>query len=293
MAEGIISNSAKPSAEAPRHHLALAMPETSSSPKSSGSKIANMVDFKNPNKRCRANRRKATSSSLTEFEGHHEASLSDNEAKETVKRKRHTPTVTASSKDPKLTDKDMGVTLATADRDQSLVNGDEATRQAPAYNTMDNPRTTSLRRYGPTRAATNVRMITTRDNQFAICKDYKASGYCGRGDTCEFLRTREDYKQSYQLDQDSNASAQFSSGTVIGLQYETARDERDPKDEGPELNKPLACGVCTAICQNAVKASCGHFFCEGCALERYRRSTTCATCGTVLNGTFRAVKDSR
>ncbi|MBE3044419.1 hypothetical protein IMZ48_17995, partial [Candidatus Bathyarchaeota archaeon] len=31
---------------------------------------------------------------------------------------------------------------------------------------------------------------------------------------------------------------------------------------------------------------CGHYFCEGCALKRYRKEPGCAACGAGTNGVF-------
>lgn len=35
---------------------------------------------------------------------------------------------------------------------------------------------------------------------------------------------------------------------------------------------------------------CGHYFCEKCALSRYRKNPSCAICGAGTNGIFNAAK---
>lgn len=48
--------------------------------------------------------------------------------------------------------------------------------------------------HGPLRASTAIRSSVRFDYQPDVCKDYKETGYCGWGDACKFLHTREDYK---------------------------------------------------------------------------------------------------
>lgn len=211
-----------------------------------------------------------------------------------VKRTRPISTVTASSKDQRSADKELGVTSALADRDESLSNGDEATKQAPLYDNIHDLKQESSRRYGPTKAATNIRTITEQDFQPDVCKHFKRSGFCGFGDNCKFLHAREDYKQSWELDQDWDASTQgrSPSGTVVGARNKDAHDDGDLYDLSPRERKPPTCGICEEVCQTSVVTRCGHF-CEDCALTRYKRNPTCATCSAALDGTFSAAKVSR
>ena len=38
---------------------------------------------------------------------------------------------------------------------------------------------------------------------------------------------------------------------------------------------------------------CGHYFCETCALQRYRKKPDCAACGAGTNGVFNVARDLR
>ena len=38
---------------------------------------------------------------------------------------------------------------------------------------------------------------------------------------------------------------------------------------------------------------CGHYFCEGCALGRYRKNPSCAACGAGTGGVFNGAKGLR
>lgn len=53
------------------------------------------------------------------------------------------------------------------------------------------------RSVGPVKAPTNIRTVTVMDYAPDVCKDYKQTGFCGFGDNCKFLHSREDYKQSW------------------------------------------------------------------------------------------------
>lgn len=57
-------------------------------------------------------------------------------------------------------------------------------------------------RFGPIRATAHVRASVRIDYQPDVCKDYKETGYCGYGDACKFLHTREDTRASYQIEQE-------------------------------------------------------------------------------------------
>ncbi|KAH7325829.1 hypothetical protein B0I35DRAFT_421266, partial [Stachybotrys elegans] len=35
-----------------------------------------------------------------------------------------------------------------------------------------------------------------------------------------------------------------------------------------------------------LRTRCRHYFCQSCALNRYRKDPTCAACGTGTNGVF-------
>ncbi|KAK0626050.1 hypothetical protein B0T14DRAFT_423493, partial [Immersiella caudata] len=46
------------------------------------------------------------------------------------------------------------------------------------------------------------------------------------------------------------------------------------------------CAVCKESYKSPVMARCGHYFCESCALRRYRKDPGCAVCGAATNGIF-------
>ncbi|MCV5111503.1 hypothetical protein OFM52_30065, partial [Escherichia coli] len=49
--------------------------------------------------------------------------------------------------------------------------------------------------------------------------------------------------------------------------------------------------ICRGPYSNSpVVTRCGHYFCEACALKRYRKDPSCAACGSGTNGVFNAAK---
>ena len=143
---------------------------------------------------------------------------------------------------------------------------------------------------GPTKAPTNVRMITVTDFAPDVCKDYKQTGFCGFGDGCKFLHAREDYKQGWQLDKEWEKVG-TKSKSLNALATTAAAEGQD--DEAKLLETiPFACVICKGEYKLPVVTRCGHYFCEKCAMQRYMREKKrgCAICGQDTNGTFNVAK---
>lgn len=59
-----------------------------------------------------------------------------------------------------------------------------------------------------------------------------------------------------------------------------------------ELEKiPFACIICKESYKNPIVTKCGHYFCESCALRRYRKNPSCAACGAGTGGVFNVAKN--
>ncbi|KAL4778535.1 hypothetical protein BJX76DRAFT_132556 [Aspergillus varians] len=147
------------------------------------------------------------------------------------------------------------------------------------------------KQFGPIKAPTNVRTITFTDYAPDVCKDYKLTGYCGFGDSCKFSHMREDYKQGWELDRDWDVSTKGKNlgGKVVSQRGgKTGDDEED--DEEELENIPFACILCKKPYQNPILTKCGHYFCESCALQRYRKNPSCAACGAGTGGVFNVAK---
>jgi RING finger protein 113A len=148
------------------------------------------------------------------------------------------------------------------------------------------------RSIGPVKAPTNIRTITVTDFAPDVCKDYKQTGFCGFGDNCKFLHAREDYKQGWQLDKEweNVTKGKKVSGTKIASanRDENAEDEDDEDDKLEGI--PFACIICREKYKDPVVTKCGHYFCESCALKRYRKDPSCAACGSGTGGVFNVAK---
>ncbi|KAL4884099.1 hypothetical protein BJY04DRAFT_14282 [Aspergillus karnatakaensis] len=145
--------------------------------------------------------------------------------------------------------------------------------------------------FGPIKAPTNVRTVTFMDYAPDVCKDYKKTGFCGFGDSCKYSHQREDYKHGWELDQewDVTTKGKNLSGKVVSQRGAKAGDE-DEDDEEELENIPFACVICEKPYQNPIITKCGHYFCEACALQRYRKNPSCAICGAGTGGVFNTAK---
>ncbi|KAL3461562.1 hypothetical protein BJX64DRAFT_260423 [Aspergillus heterothallicus] len=147
------------------------------------------------------------------------------------------------------------------------------------------------KQFGPIKAPTNVRTVTFTDYAPDVCKDYKLTGFCGYGDSCKFTHMREDYKQGWELDRDwdVNTKGKNLAGKVVSQRGGKAGGDEDDDEEELE-NIPFACLICKKPYQNPIVTKCGHYFCEACALQRYRKSPSCAVCGAGTGGVFNVAK---
>ncbi|KAJ2753340.1 RNA-splicing factor [Coemansia sp. BCRC 34490] len=159
---------------------------------------------------------------------------------------------------------------------------------------------TGSRRTGPVRAPSNLRSTTVFDYQPNVCKDYKETGYCGYGDSCVFMHDRGNYKTGWQLEKEFEEAQQGAQRDREGLwKVESVSDSDDEggtsassarrraksKAQGSgEL--PFACFICRKPFTKPVVTKCFHYFCEACALSRYRKTPKCFVCGAATNGVF-------
>ena len=153
------------------------------------------------------------------------------------------------------------------------------------------------RSVGPVKGSSNVRTITVTDFAPDVCKDYKQTGFCGFGDSCKFLHAREDYKQGWQLDKEWEkvTKGKKLSGTTVASANRSTKNEDEDDEESMLENIPFACIICREPYKNPIVTKCGHYFCESCALKRYKTKggKTCAACGSDTGGTFNVAKNLR
>ena len=126
-----------------------------------------------------------------------------------------------------------------------------------------------------------------------VCKDYKQTGFCGFGDNCKFLHAREDYKQGWELDRDWEIGTKGKKiqGTTVASAHRSIQTGNDDGDDDAILESiPFACVICKKPYSSPVVTKCGHYFCEACALQRYRKNPSCAACGAGTGGVFNGAK---
>lgn len=99
-------------------------------------------------------------------------------------------------------------------------------------------------------------MSSKRDRSYAdrmICKPFLLTGYCGYGDACLYIHTRD------------------------------PRTSGDPGDRFLCGNQCSACGEAPG---ELLSAACRHLFCVRCAVEQTRCGGECCVCGCHTYGRF-------
>lgn len=216
---------------------------------------------------------------------------SEDETGRIVKRRKTTGIDTRNSAIQKPTD-NFKTTQYAADATSTLTKSDDSTKTAHPI--------------GPQKAPANVRTITVTDFSPDVCKDYKQTGFCGFGDSCKFLHMRDDYKQGWELDKDwekaggsNKQNSKQGGGRVMasaaarrkaGMEGVIDEEDEEKLDELLE-GIPFACVICKEPYKLPVTTQCGHYFCEKCALGRYKKSPTCAICGAGTGGIFNGAKN--
>jgi RING finger protein 113A len=254
-------------------------------------------------------------------------SSSEDEAGRKIKRrKKNTGVITASSRNNATSNTDLTAPNYVASRSTTIKSSNDATKQSNWYdeNATDALSSKNLlgstrapppraegtykglanqtsfiqknpdapnRSIGPVKAPTNIRTITVTDFAPDVCKDYKQTGFCGFGDNCKFLHAREDYKQGWQLDKEweTVTKGKKVSGTKIASANRDQDVEEDDDDDKLE-GIPFACIICREKYKEPIVTKCGHYFCETCALKRYRKDPSCAACGAGTGGVFNVAK---
>mgnify|MGYP002621103499 CR=1 FL=1 len=292
--------------------------------------VAPVTFFKKRGDKNKANlrKRKSTPPPPSDSDDSDFSSSEDETGQRVKRRKRNTGVIVASSKDHAVTERDdFPTTVYEADREVSLdTTKRDATKHSNWYDedtdpilsaknllgstrAMQNKRqqhpeetktSGPQRTVGPVKAPTNIRTITITDMAPDVCKDYKQTGFCGFGDTCKFLHAREDYAYGWQLDKEwenVTKGKKVLGGTIVasvdrktgGTANEDGRDE-DEEEARLLESIPFACFICKGPYQSPIVTRCGHYFCEECALRRYRKDPSCAACGAGTNGVFNAAK---
>jgi len=273
-------------------------------------------------------KRAATPSPVPSDDDSSSYSSEDESGRKVKRRKKNTGIVTASSKHNVSSNTDVSATKYEADRSTTIRSSNDATKQTNWYdesatdalsskNLLGTTRTAPdssegtykglakstsyiqknpnapTRVVGPIKAPTNIRTITVTDFAPDVCKDYKTTGFCGFGDNCKYLHAREDYKAGWQLDREWENVTKGKKVTG-GTTFASANREKDEEDSGDDdailEGIPFACIICTDKYKEPIVTKCGHYFCESCALKRYRKDPSCAACGAGTGGVFNVAK---
>ncbi|KAK8789680.1 hypothetical protein JH06_1769 [Blastocystis sp. subtype 4] len=140
---------------------------------------------------------------------------------------------------------------------------------------------------GPIRSTGHIAISNRFDYQPEICKDYKETGYCSFGDSCKFIHDRSDYKSGWEIEKEwQKEQEEKRKRRERGEDSDADDDNKYVVSSSDEEDLPFACFICRQEFVKPVVTNCGHYFCEKCALEQYRKSPKCYVCGKNTNGCF-------
>jgi RING finger protein 113A len=260
------------------------------------------ITFKKRNAKAKGNIRERPPTPVQSSSDDDDYSSEDNSGHRVKRRKKNTGAVVASSKSTVSSDKDLSATVFKADRNASITDANDATKRSNWYDEESKGHDSKnkdskdghKKSVGPVKAPTNVRMTVVTDFAPDVCKDYKQTGFCGFGDNCKYLHAREDYKAGWQLDREWETATMGKKnigGSVVANANRNKTQDEDEDEDAMLANIPFACIICRESYKNPIVTRCGHYFCEACALKRYRKDPSCAACGAGTNGVFNTAKN--
>lgn len=155
-------------------------------------------------------------------------------------------------------------------------------------------------KFGPVRSLNTAQHSNGIDYNPSRCKDFHESGYCAFGDSCIFIHDRGDYKSGYELDREWDKKMQAKEerrkrrATKIQNGEELESDDNSTGEEELEdydeemVYKEIdeQCLICGQNYKFPTLLTCGHIFCDRCAIEHYKTNRTCFKCGKITDGIF-------
>lgn len=121
---------------------------------------------------------------------------------------------------------------------------------------------------------TNIRTTVLMDFQPDVCKDFKQTGYCGYGDSCKFLHSRDDFKTGWKLNQEWDVEKEDSKTVTLDLE-----------------KIPFKCTLCKQDYKSPVVTNCGHYFCGSCFAKDMKKGTKCFICHKETYGSAKVASD--
>ncbi|KAH3901694.1 U2-type spliceosomal complex subunit CWC24 SCDLUD_001465 [Saccharomycodes ludwigii] len=141
------------------------------------------------------------------------------------------------------------------------------------------------------RVTNNKRLPTIKDKilvdyQPDVCKDFKETGFCGYGDSCKFLHSRDDYIKG--LGNATFTTTKWNSDIMTHKKIKNIDDKSiDQKDI-----VPFKCIICKQKYESPIETNCGHSFCKKCFLNTIQGNDNqkCLICGKDTQGIMKPLR---
>lgn len=116
-----------------------------------------------------------------------------------------------------------------------------------------------------------------------LCKEFKLKGYCGYGDTCKFIHSRDDY---------------INENKLTKKHWKKSQEEKKKDDpvEKVVVTKSDNCGICKTPFEadeskKLIQLNCQHIFCRSCFMEQLKQNKMdCPECGIDSKGSMKPYK---
>lgn len=95
------------------------------------------------------------------------------------------------------------------------------------------------------------------------------------------MHDRSDYKAGWQLEREWQ----------LGEYQRESDDDKRYEIESDGEDFPFKCVICRGSFVDPVVTKCKHYFCEKCALARYKKTTRCFVCNAQTNGMFNPARE--
>ncbi|EHK99076.1 putative Pre-mRNA-splicing factor cwc24 [Glarea lozoyensis 74030] len=222
------------------------------------------------------------------------SSSEDDTGRKIKRRKKNTGVITASSRTNIPSTTDLTAPNYVASRSTTIKSSNDATKQTNWYDENATDALSSKNLLGSTRAVPGSEgTYKGLANPTTFIQQNPDAPNRSIGPVKAPTNIRTITVTDFAPDLDKEWETVTKGKKVSGVKVASANRDQDAEeeDEDDKLEGiPFACIICREKYKDPIVTRCGHYFCEGCALKRYRKDPSCAACGSGTGGVFNVAK---